>query len=496
MCLLKLLPVALLISVTLSSAHAELTSGATAAVNYSRLCSSCHGPELTGGQGASLISQIYLHGTSDESVAHSIRAGYLDKGMPGWSGVLSENDIQALVDFIKNHREENSPERLAQLDKEAKQKIVNASVKSELYDFHLKIVAETDKPFGMAVLPDGRVLVTEVAGRLRVIEKGGLLPEPVKGTPAGHPSDGVFNRVLLDVAVHPDYQHNRWIYLVCADAARDADGNPSVVETIVRGRLRNNSWMDSETLVQVPVANTATGRLTFDGKGYMYLATSVEPGVTEARDGKPFGLATLIKMPPQDLGDPILRGKILRFHDDGRIPVDNPFINTPGAAPIWSFGHRNPQGLAIDPSSGWLWSTEHGPRGGDELNLIRPGHNYGFPVISYGTSYNGITFTAEIKHEGMEQPVINWTPSIGVSNIVFYEGNVFQKWKRNLFIGSLVQEELYRVVLDGEQVKVRETLLKGLGRIRNIASGSDGQIYLEIELKTQGVIVRLMPDKR
>jgi len=462
---------------------------------YGHYCSGCHGPELQGGQGPSLIAGTYIHGTKDESVARSINEGYADKGMPSWSGTLTDEDIRRLVAYIRLNRTENTPEHLAQMDVATKRAILSRHFASELHNFHLEIVADTGMPFGLAPLPDGRLLLTEIAGNLRIIQKGRLLREPVKGTPAGHPTD-LFHRVLLDVAAHPDYEHNGWIYLVCADTGPGADGKPSIFESIVRGHLRNNEWIDSQMLVRIPVPNTATGRLALDGHGYMYLTTSVEPGISEALGGKPFASADLLNMPPQDLKDPLARGKILRFRDDGSVPADNPFVKSTGALPsIWSYGHRNPQGLAVDPTTGWLWSTEHGPRGGDELNLIKRGHNYGFPVISYGSSYNGIAFTADITREGMDQPVINWTPSIAVSHIAFYEGEAFPKWKHDLFIGSLKYQELFRVVLSGERAVVQESILKGVGRIRALASDRSGLLYLAIELKMQGLVVRLVPDK-
>ncbi|MGE0115057.1 MAG: PQQ-dependent sugar dehydrogenase [Steroidobacteraceae bacterium] len=477
----------------LLQAHAESPPQRTAAKIYSTTCAACHGTRLQGTQGPSLLASKYIHGTEDENVAHSIRQGYPEKGMPGWSGLLSEDDIQNLVSFIKTQRFENSPEHLAELDEQQKHKILTGVFNSELHDFHLEILAETAKPFGLAFLPDGRLLVTEDQGGLRVIENGRLVPEPVKGTPHGKPQDP-FKRALMDVAVHPDYKHNGWIYLVCGDLAHDADGKGFTEITVLRGHLRDNAWVDAETLLRLPL-NTDTGRLVFDGKGYMYLTTASEAGINAASGSEPYTQEQLLKTPPQDLKSPL--GKILRFHDDGRIPADNPFAGTPGAmGAIWSYGHRNPQGLAFDPSTGWLWSTEHGPRGGDELNLIRRGHNYGWPVISYGTRYDGLAFTTEIKHEGMEQPVINWTPSIGVSHIAFYEGKEFPKWKHNLFIGSLIQEELFRVVLDGEQVKVRELLFKDLGRVRAITAGPEGDLYLALELRTKGLIVRMVPGKK
>jgi glucose/arabinose dehydrogenase len=457
---------------------------------YTTNCSGCHGPMLTGGEGPSLIAQVYLHGTSDVEVERSIRDGYPDRHMPSWGDVLPTGQIEGLVRFIRQKRADNSPESLAALDAKQIRKLPTETVGSELESFRLHVVATLGKTFGLAVLPDDRVLVTETAGALRIIEHGHLLPAPVTGTPHGQPTD-LFKRVLLDLAVHPAYAHNGWIYLTCGDSAPGPDGQSTTEVKLVRGHLQGNAWMDTQVLAHLPI-NTATARIAFDRSGHVFLSTSSEPGETEARQGRPFTVEQLLAMSPQSLGDP--HGKILRYNDDGSVPSDNPFAGSTGAfAPIWSYGHRNPQGLAFDAHTGTLWSSEQGPRGGDELNLIRGGHNYGFPVISYSSSYNGVSFTTEIEHTGMDQPVINWTPDIAVSAITFYEGAAFPKWRHDLLIGALKSQELSRVVLDGERVIVQESLLKGLGRIRSIAVASNGDIYFALELRTQTLVVRMTP---
>jgi glucose/arabinose dehydrogenase len=458
---------------------------------YISTCAACHGTRLQGSQGPSLLTSKYIHGSEDEEVARSIRGGYPDKGMPAWGGALSDDEIQGMVHYIKEQRAENAPEHLAQLDEAQRSAIRSLVVHSELENFRAEIVAETDKPFGFAFLPDGRLLVTEERGELRVIENNHLLPTPVSGIPKGLRPEDAFKRFLLDVAVHPDYVHNGWIYLTRGEKVQAADGKWITQVSLIRGRLKGNAWVDSATLVRLPM-DTDTGRIAFDDQGYVYLSTSGEAGINASSGVEPYTEEQLLKMPPQDLANP--KGKILRYHDDGRIPADNPFVHTPGAlTAIWSYGHRNPQGLAFDPATHELWSTEHGPRGGDELNLIRGGHNYGWPVISYGTRYDGLALTTQIEHEGMDQPVINWTPSIAVSAIAFYDGAAFPKWKHDLFIGSLREQELLRVVLKDDHEAVRELILKNIGRIRGIATGPEGDLYLALELRLQGLIVRLIP---
>jgi aldose sugar dehydrogenase len=474
-------------SISAPARAAEAASGPAAQI-YAKTCASCHGTRLQGGQGPSLLAGTYLHGTSDDAVARAIRDGYPEQGMPAWRSALAEPEIATLVQFIHEQRAENSPEHLASLDAAQKRQIPRI-IKSELYSFRVEIIAEIGKPWGLAFLPDGRLLVTEEAGGLRVIEHGRLQPRPIRGTPIGHPKD-IFDRALLDVAVHPDFTHNGWIYLTCGDSVTGADGKALTEVTLVRGRLGDNVWTDSQVLAHVATDSTITGRMAFDRKGHLFLTTASEAGINESTSREPIPQEQLLTSAPQDLRDP--NGKILRFNDDGSIPSDNPFVSTPGAyGTIWSYGHRNSQGLAIDPVTGGLWASEHGPRGGDELNFIEAGHNYGWPVISYGTRYDGIAFTTEVARAGMEQPVLNWTPSIAVSAITFYRGQGFPRWNHDLLVGSLRQERLLRLVLSGKEVLLQELLAKDLGRIRGIAVSPTGEIYLALELRTEGLVVRL-----
>ena len=195
----------------------------------------------------------------------------------------------------------------------------------------------------------------------------------------------------------------------------------------------------------------------------------------------------------QDLSHP--NGKVYRVYDDGRIPKDNPFVNRPGALPsIWTYGHRNPQGLAFSPVTGELWEAEHGPRGGDELNILHPGHNYGWPVITYGMNYDGTPITDHTAQEGMDQPITYWVPSIAASPIAFYTGNRFPQWKNNLFVGSLAAQELRRLVIEGHAVTHQEILFKGIGRVRDVVNAPDG--YLYIVLNQPNRIERLAPAGR
>ena len=328
-------------------------------------------------------------------------------------------------------------------------------------------------PWSMAFFPDGRMLVSEQAGRLRIVEKGLLLPEPVAGTPeVWFEGQGG----LMDVEVHPDYEKNGWVYLSFSEAGP----NGTAMTVIVRGRIRDGRWVDQETLFRAPVELYRKGRvhfgcrLVFDGKGYLFFTIGERGHKDDA----------------QDVTRP--NGKVHRIHDDGRIPLDNPFVNTKDAIPsIWSYGHRNPQGLARHPVSGDLYDVEHGPRGGDELNLVRRGLNYGWPIITYGMNYDGTPITNLTAKEGLEQPVVHWTPSLAVCAMDFYIGDRFPGWRHNIFVSSLAAEELRRLELKDGAVVHQEIVFKSIGRIRDVVSGPDGYLYVSLE---PGRIARLVPD--
>jgi glucose/arabinose dehydrogenase len=288
----------------------------------------------------------------------------------------------------------------------------------------------------------------------------------------------------MEVAVHPDYADNGWIYLAFADGWRDEAGDddkPRVrtLTAVVRGRIRDHRWVDQEWIWKGDRAYyTSAGihfvtRIVFD-RGHVFFVIGERDGWHEA----------------QDLTRP--NGKIFRLHDDGRVPRDNPFVDDPECVPgIWSYGHRNPQGLDLDPRDGSLYSTEHGPRGGDELNLVLKGHNYGWPVITYGMNYDGTPITAQTSRPGMDQPVIHWTPSIAACGLDFYTGDKFPGWKNDLFAGALRPEEVRRLRIRDQKVVEQEVILKNLGRVRDVADGPDGFIY--VLLNSPDSIIRLVP---
>jgi glucose/arabinose dehydrogenase len=459
----------LLVFTSLARAQPSTPSRRGVAEVYASLCANCHGSKLEGALGPSLVDEDWKSGGDDESIARSIREGRLAAGMPAFSGALSAQDIRALVIYI---REKGAEKRSASTA--SAKPTADRVVLSERHAFKFEPVVEgLDRPWSVAFLPDGRMLVTEKPGRLRVVDKGRLLPEPIGGTPKVW-SKGQGG--LLDVAVHPDYSRNGWLYLSYSDPGEKG----SAMTAIIRGRLREGRFVEQQTLFRAPAELYRTGeihfgsRIVFDGKGHLFFSIGERGHKEDA----------------QDLARP--NGKVHRLREDGSIPKDNPFVGRAGALPsIWSYGHRNPQGLAWHPVTGALWESEHGPRGGDELNRLEPGRNYGWPVITHGMNYDGTPMTDRTAREGMEQPVLHWTPSIAVCAVDFYTGNRFPRWKNDLFVGALAAQELRRVSLAGGKVVHQEVLLKDVGRVRDVVSGPDG--YLYIAFNGPDRIARLMP---
>ena len=331
-----------------------------------------------------------------------------------------------------------------------------------------------ENPWGLAFLPDGRMLVSERPGRLRLVAADGRLdPQPIDGVP---PVVAVNQGGLLDVALHPDYARNGWIYLSYSGAGPGGLGTE-----VLRARLDGHALREAQVIFRMQPKSSANhhfgSRLVFDGKGHLYITLGERGDMDRA----------------QRLDDHA--GSVIRVHDDGRVPDDNPWVGHPGARPEkFSLGHRNIQGAALHPQSGELWAHEHGPQGGDEINIVRAGRNYGWPVITYGRNYiTGTAIGEGTARPGMEQPLWQWTPSIAPSGMAFYSGQRFPAWRGNLFVGALRGQMLVRLTLDGNRVVAEERLLDGrLGRIRDVRVGPDGLLYLLID-SNRGRIVRLEP---
>ncbi len=327
-------------------------------------------------------------------------------------------------------------------------------------------------PWGMVMLPDGAFLITDKSGELIHFKDGKKtslenVPEVYVRGQGG----------LLDIELHPNYEENGWIYISYASSEGEEKGGHTAV---MRARLKDFKLVDNQLLYKA-TPNTTAGqhfgsRLEFDNDGYLFFSI----GERGDRD-----------VNPQDIKRD--GGKIYRIKDDGSIPADNPFVNEAGAKKaIYSYGHRNPQGLIKHPETGEMWDHEHGPRGGDEINIIKKGKNYGWPLITYGINYSGTPITDKTEMEGMEQPIHYWVPSIAPSGMVMVTSDKYPNWKGNLLVGSLVFQYLERLAMDGEKVVYREKLLEDIGRVRSVYQAPDGFIYIGVEGKG---VLKLVPSE-
>ncbi len=333
------------------------------------------------------------------------------------------------------------------------------------------VVSGLVNPWGMVFLPSGEILVTEKSGSIRIIRNGMLLEQTIEGVPDVfvHGQGG-----LLDILLHPQFAENKLLYLsYSSSSGSGAGGNTAVL----RAKLSNMRLTEKKVLYKAE-PNTMAGqhfgsRLAFDLQGYLYFSI----GDRGQRDLNPQRL---------DLDG----GKIYRLHDDGAIPKGNPF-QTGGKPAIFSYGHRNPQGLVVHPKTGVIWQHEHGPQGGDEINIIEAGKNYGWPVISYGINYSGTKFAEGTQRAGMEQPISYWVPSIAPCGMTFVFGNKYPGWDGDLLIGSLKFGYLVRADVEGDEVKSQEIVAQGIGRVRNVKQGPDGFVYVGVEGKG---LFRLIPN--
>lgn len=326
---------------------------------------------------------------------------------------------------------------------------------------HEVVVPDLNIPWGFTFLPDGSMLITEKAGEIIHFTDG--KKTMVSGVPE------VYNRGqggLLDIALHPQYEDNGWIYITYSSSEGEAKGGHTA---LMRFKLENNKIIQKEQLYKA-TPNTTKGqhfgsRIVFDDEGYLFFTI----GERGARD-----------VNPQDLTRD--GGKVYRLNDDGTVPESNPFFDKADAVKaIYTYGHRNPQGMKIHPTTREIWTHEHGPKGGDEINIIKAGNNYGWPVISYGVNYSGTSFTDITEKEGMEQPLHYWVPSIAPSGMAFISSDKYEGWKGNLLVGSLKFQYVDNCYIEDGQIVKEERLLDGLGRVRSIEQGPDGFIYVGIE---------------
>ena len=443
----------------------------TPAKVYQQYCATCHGVGLNGGNAQSLIDKAWNYGAEKSYISRNIKFGIPHLGMPSYEGVLSNGQINDLVAYILEMEEKSgmeAPNLPAELE------TIEYKIKSEEYAIGL------DNPWSIVFIDEKRALVAEKPGNLRIIEDGELLHTPVKGTPkvlyAGQGG-------LMDVAIDPDYAENGWVYLSFSHEIdkRPGERRTAAMTKLVRGKIENHKWAHEEVIFEAPHETYKTSRhhygcrIVFDKAKRLYFSIGERGYQDDAQD---------ISIP---------NGKVHRINRDGSIPKDNPFVGKNGAMPsIFSYGNRNIQGMAVHPETGEVWSTEHGPMGGDELNLIKAGKNYGWPVITYGRNYNGTVITEERRREGMEQPNFYWNPSPAFCGLDFYHGGLFTKWNNKLLVGALKYEEVKLLTLAGDRVIHEEILIKGAGRVRDVECGPDGAVY--VVLNDPGTILRLTPE--
>jgi aldose sugar dehydrogenase len=426
---------------------------------YKTYCASCHGDHVQ-----AFVDRKWKHGTSKAELVNSITKGYPDNGMPTWGEVLTPKQIEDLADLIVKSIAEGSRY-------EFNSKPTSPIFSSEGATVKLDTIAkDMDNPWGMAFLPNGDILVTDRKGELYRI-----LPSKQKQIIGGVPA--VFAKGqggLSDIILHPQFTQNQWVYISYSKQGKEENFSTTA---IVRATLVGNQLTEQKEIFEaLPYSKTQYHygtRMAFDKQGYLYVTV---------------GDRGMQKENPQSLQSDC--GKIHRLKDDGSVPTDNPFVKS-GRPTIYSWGHRNPQGLIVHPVTGDILAHEHGPRGGDELNLIQKGKNYGWPVISYGINYDGTTFTNITAKEGMEQPQHYWIPSIAPSGMAYIDSKHYPTWQGNIMIGSLRFKYLNRCIMNGTKIVKQENILKNIGRLRNVKVSPDGYIYVSVE--EPGYVFKLIP---
>jgi glucose/arabinose dehydrogenase/cytochrome c5 len=463
---------------------------------YAHNCSSCHGKDLSGGRGPSLFNSALLAERTDQELRTTILNGISEGGMPSFKGRLEDAQIGRLLAYLRIRSGQ-----LAEAGPAVKDP-TDLIIKSRKQTVRIDVVATgIDTPWGEAFLPDGRLLVTERPGKIRIVDpkRKGSVPQTVTGTPTPWVrQDGGF----FDIAVAGDPK-NPWVYLSFAEVlpgysralpapgpiSRDGPPLPPAMTRIVRGQINaKGEWVKQQDIFRAPDAMYTPSvihygsRFLVDGKDHIFYTLGDRGDMTHS----------------QRLDSPL--GKIHRVNLDGSAPADNPFVHTPGAIKtIWTIGNRNAEGLSYDPRTGLLWESEHGPTGGDEINIIEKGHNYGWGVVSMGLQ-PGIT----LQHkDGMEDPLRYYSPAIGPSGIVFNTGSKYPGWLNDLFLAALTGQKLIRYDIEGRKVTDEEILWDQYGRTRDVVMGPDGLLYILLQnatgarmstgASTPGMVVRLVP---
>ena len=496
-----------------TSGFAQVESAAYSGITESRNlfrenCAVCHGENLEGAPQGSPLRGDLSHGESMSGITASITNGYEAAGMPAWRDIFSPVEVKGIALYVLETRANVG---YVTSNYDAPLSIPDNVFETKSHNFRLDtLVDDLDPlPFSIAPLPDGSLLVTEKTRGLRIISPDGQKSELIEGTPDAY--DDIYrleSRIdiergmgwLFDILLHPNYEENGWIYLYhshrcenCNDLSRERK-RPVSMNRLVRGRIEDGAWIDEQVIWQAPIEDYglagdigAGGRAAFDNFGHIYFTIGMKCGSNAG------GI--------QDLATPC--GKIHRVNDDGSIPIDNPFAHRNDVyRSIYTYGHRSPQGLEFDAANGELWGSEHGPRGGDEINLLRPGANYGWPLYSLGIDYDGtpVEYGKDLgiafELSDIEQPVVDLTPSPAVSSFIIVNSEQFPEWQGDFIVGSLKARSLFRVTIENNSFVSRETLFEGIGRVRDVEQGYDGTIYVLFEHNAGGQIVRLIPENR
>ena len=439
----------------------EDTSMIHAASNFKSICASCHRDDFSW-----FAKRKWKYGKTERDIYTSAKTGYPDYGMPSFKNKFSDQELKDLAKLIYTKLEFNIGENGIK-DMDTK-RIVTEKLNIRLDT----VITGLNSPWGMVFLPDGDMLVNDRDGQMFRFRKGQKIAE-IQGLPEIEVEG---QGGLLDLRLHPDYKQNGWIYFSYSSCSVSKEVGWNT--TLMRAKIKNNTLIDKQVLFkalpETKVGYHFGGRITFDGKGHLFISVGERGNGTNA----------------QTLSNDC--GKIHRLNDDGTIPSDNPFYNQPDAKKtIWSYGQRNPQGLYYDTDTNILWENEHGPKGGDELNIIGPGKNYGWPEISFGINYDGTILTKDTAKVGMEQPITYWVPSIAPSGLAIVKGDRYKGWEGNVLVGSLRFKYLVRCEMEGMRVTNKEIMFPNIGRLRDIEMSPDGYIYISVE--DPGIIFRLVP---
>ena len=446
-----------------SSGESDTKAMAKAERQYADYCAGCHGEKMD-----MFVDRRWKHGNSKDSLFHAIKVGYPDEGMPGFDSAFTDKEITQLSEYILKGVQNVKSYDFKTVPKSSVYTSGAVTVRVDT------VVSGLPVPWGIAFLPDGNFIVTERGGKLYRVGPNNS-KEQITGTPevlaAGQGG-------LLDITLHPGFTSNQLIYLSYSKPRME--GNTQKATTaVMRAKLSGNTLTDQEVIFEALPYHTTRhhygSRLQFDKSGYLFIS------VGDRGNERVF---------PQDLST--APGKVHRIHDDGRIPADNPFVNSSGTVgSVYSYGHRNIQGMTVHPETGEIWTNEHGPRGGDEVNIAEKGKNYGWPVISYGINYNGTVLTKKTSEPGMEQPVTYWLPSIGPSGMAFVTGERYKDWKGHALVGSLRFNYVDLCRVKGKKIVSKEPVLKNIGRVRDVRMGPDGYLYVSIE--NPGAVLKLVP---